>query len=138
MRKIKIAPNRNEVRVTDYEISTEWHNKPCYMGDFRELRAKYGDEWLADAFSTALAMSSYSRQAEAMLNAVLRIEGRMAHRSFYFVQYNGKVMGTYKSVRACLNLVNRKGWSHDTFNALYIVDNLGTTYSTINGQPLEY
>lgn len=55
----------------------------------------------------------------------------------YYVQYNGQYMAIYKSVKACLNLINRKGWKNDENNMLRIVDENGDEYDTINGIKFE-
>lgn len=46
-------------------------------------------------------------------------------------------MAVYKSVRACLNLINRKGWKNDAENLLYIFDEEGNEYNTITGELIE-
>lgn len=56
----------------------------------------------------------------------------------FFVDYNCKFIAMYKSVRACLNFINRKGLHDDFDNTLRIVDNNGDMYSTINGYKINY
>ena len=51
----------------------------------------------------------------------------------YFVDYNGKFIARYKSVKACLNFINRKGLTDDYNNSLSIVDDNGDMYDTITG-----
>ena len=55
----------------------------------------------------------------------------------YFVKYNGQYMAMYKSVKACLNLVNRKGWKNDEDNMLNIIDENGDEYDTVTGVFIE-
>ena len=56
----------------------------------------------------------------------------------FFVEYNCKFIASYKSVKACLNYINRKGLQDDFDNALRIVDNNGDMYNTISGNKLDY
>ena len=51
----------------------------------------------------------------------------------FWVEYNGKYVADYKSVRACLNFINRKKLQDDFNNTLRIVDNNGDEYNVING-----
>lgn len=55
----------------------------------------------------------------------------------YFVEYNAQYMAMYKSVKACLNLINRKGWKNNEDNMLRIVDENGDEYDTITGSFIE-
>lgn len=54
----------------------------------------------------------------------------------YFVYYNGKYIAEYKSVRACLNFINRKGLQDDYNNVLRIVNTDGDMYHTVLGTPI--
>jgi len=56
----------------------------------------------------------------------------------FWIWYNGKYMAGYKSVRACLNFINRKNLQDDYNNALQIVDNNGDCYNVINGNKIDY
>ena len=56
----------------------------------------------------------------------------------FWVGYNGKYIAKYKSVRACLNFIDRKNLHNDSFNLLCIVDNLGNEYSLKNGELIAY
>lgn len=56
----------------------------------------------------------------------------------FWVWYNGNYMAVYKSVRACLNFINRKKWQDDFNNTLRIVDNNGDMYNTISGNKINY
>ena len=51
----------------------------------------------------------------------------------FYVEYNAKFIAMYKSVRACLAFIDRKGLRDDFDNSLCIYDNLGNPYSWING-----
>lgn len=55
----------------------------------------------------------------------------------YFVMYNAQCMAMYKSVKACLNLINRKGWKNDEYNMLSIIDENGDEYDTNTGAFIE-
>ena len=55
----------------------------------------------------------------------------------YFVSYNAKFMAEYKSVKACLNFINRKGWKNDENNMLYIVDEDGEEYDSVTGETIQ-
>jgi len=54
----------------------------------------------------------------------------------FWVDYNGKYVADYKSVKACLNFISRKGLQDDYDNSLSIVDNNGDMYNWINGNKL--
>lgn len=55
---------------------------------------------------------------------------------WYWVDYNSKYVARYKSVNACINFINRKGYKDDSFNSLYIVDENGDIYSPKTGEML--
>lgn len=57
---------------------------------------------------------------------------------YYFVWYNGAFIAQYKSVRACLNLIDRKGLKNDYRNQLDIVDQNGDLYNVITGVKIKY
>lgn len=52
----------------------------------------------------------------------------------YFIQYNAQTMASYKSIRACLNHIERKGWKDDADNMLFIVDAEGNPYNPVTGK----
>lgn len=52
----------------------------------------------------------------------------------YFVEYNGKIMGIYKTLLGALKLIKRKGWQDDFDNSLWLVDNNGDSYNPLNGE----
>lgn len=55
---------------------------------------------------------------------------------YYYVEYNCKYIAIYKSVRACINFIDRKGLRDDADNMLNIVDSEGNMYNPINGNKL--
>lgn len=52
---------------------------------------------------------------------------------YYFVDYNAKFVAMYKSVRACLKYIERKGLRNDYDNVLRIFDKNGNEYNPTNG-----
>ncbi len=50
----------------------------------------------------------------------------------YFVEYNSRFIAMYKSIRACVNFITRKGLKNGYTNALRIYDENGDEY-TENG-----
>lgn len=57
---------------------------------------------------------------------------------YYFVWYNGAFIAQYKSVRACLNFIDRKGLKNDDRNQLDVVDQNGDLYNVISGVKIKY
>lgn len=57
---------------------------------------------------------------------------------YYFVWYNGAFIAQYKSVRACLNFIDRKKLQNDYKNLLEIVDQNGDLYNVITGIKIKY
>ena len=53
---------------------------------------------------------------------------------YYFVEYNSKVVGIYKTLLGALKLIKRKGYRSDFDNDLWLVDNNGVTYNPMNGE----
>lgn len=51
----------------------------------------------------------------------------------YFVEYNAKIMGVYKTLRGALNLCKRKPWQNDLDNVLLVYDSKGEMYNPITG-----
>lgn len=51
----------------------------------------------------------------------------------FFVEYNGKIMGSYKYLSGALNLIKRKPWKDDFDNTLWLYDNNGDHYSPFSG-----
>ena len=56
----------------------------------------------------------------------------------YFVEYNCKFVAMYKSVKACLNFISRKGYTNDIDNTVRIFDKSGNEYDTISGNLKKY
>lgn len=57
---------------------------------------------------------------------------------YYFVDYNCKFIAMYKSVKACLNLIERKGLKDDYDNILRIVDEQGEEYNPVTGRQIKH
>lgn len=55
---------------------------------------------------------------------------------WYFVEYNAKFIAQYKSIRACLNFIERKKLQDDADNILRIWDKEGNQYNWVNGKRL--
>lgn len=75
--EIKIAPDLEEIVVSDTAISTEWNGGICYKADLKAIRAKMGDSNLKTAFQTAIALSSKHWQVAEALNRYLHLKGHM-------------------------------------------------------------
>jgi len=54
----------------------------------------------------------------------------------FFVEYNCKFVAMYKSVKACLNFISRKGYVNDLDNTVRIFDKEGNEYNTITGKQI--
>lgn len=54
----------------------------------------------------------------------------------FWVEYNCEFIASYKSVRACLNFISRKGLKDGYYNMLRIFDNNGDMYHTITGNKI--
>ncbi len=74
---IKIAPDLNEIQVSDTEIHTEWNNGITYKASLADIRKKHGDEYLKQSFSTAIALCSKAWQVEQVLNRHFRKRGHI-------------------------------------------------------------
>ncbi len=74
---IKIAPDLNEIQVSDTEIHTEWNNGITYKASLADIRKKHGDEYLKQSFSTAIALCSKAWQVEQVLNRHFRRRGHI-------------------------------------------------------------
>ena len=51
----------------------------------------------------------------------------------YFVDYNGKIMGIYRTLNGALRMIRNKDFKDDTDNTLRLVDNNGDMYNPYNG-----
>lgn len=61
----------------------------------------------------------------------------MKKANYFWIEYNGKYIAEYKSVRACINFISRKSLFNDCDNVLDIVDNNGDFYNVITGEKLK-
>ena len=75
---IKIAPDQNEIQVSDTEIHTEWNNGITYKARLKDLRNFQGDEWLKECFRAAIALCSKSWQVEQVLNRHFHKRGHIS------------------------------------------------------------
>lgn len=55
---------------------------------------------------------------------------------FYFVDYNGEYIASYKTLHGCLNFIGRRGYQDDADNTLRIVDQYGNLYNPITGSEM--
>ena len=74
---IKIAPELDEVEVADDSIHTDWNGGIIYKAKLADIRKKYGDEYLKQSFSTAIALCSKLWQVEQVLNRHFRKRGHI-------------------------------------------------------------
>lgn len=74
---IKIAPELNEVEVADDSIHTDWNGGITYKASLADIRKKYGDEYLKQSFSTAIALCSKLWQVEQVLNRHFHKQGHI-------------------------------------------------------------
>jgi hypothetical protein len=65
------------------------------------------------------------------------IKSKIKMKKAFFVEYNAKFVAMYRSVKACLNFISRKGYVNDLDNLVRIFDNDGNEYHTINGNLIE-
>jgi hypothetical protein len=56
----------------------------------------------------------------------------------FFVEYNCKFMAMYKSVKACLKFISRKGYVNDLDNTVRIFYKDGNEYHPITGKQIKY
>lgn len=57
---------------------------------------------------------------------------------YYYVEYNCKIIAMYKSVKACIKFIDRKGLADDYENSLHIFDQTGDEYDTIFGNKIDH
>lgn len=65
---IKIAPDLNEIQVSDTAITTDWNGGITYKARLKSIRQLQGDEWLKECFRAAIALCSKPWQVEQALN----------------------------------------------------------------------
>lgn len=75
--KVQMAPESNEVEVTDDSIHTDWNGGITYKARLADIRKKYGDEYLKESFSTAIFLCSKPWQLEQVLNRHFRKRGHI-------------------------------------------------------------
>lgn len=75
--KVQMAPESNEVEVTNDSIHTDWNGGITYKARLADIRKKYGDEYLKQSFSTAIALCSKLWQVEQVLNRHFRKRGHI-------------------------------------------------------------
>lgn len=54
----------------------------------------------------------------------------------FYVEYNACYIAMYKSIRACLNFIKRRGLRDNEDNLLRIWDNTGVIYDPVNGRDI--
>lgn len=74
---IEIAPNIDNIEVSDNEINTPWNGGITYKADLKECRKMYGDEELKKAFQTYIALVCRPWQLELFMNHALKIEDKV-------------------------------------------------------------
>lgn len=77
---IKIAPDMDEVRITETSLTTDWNGGVSYevsKADMSYLRQMFTEYALKSALRQAIALSSKPWQAERLLNDYFRVEGRI-------------------------------------------------------------
>ena len=57
-------------------------------------------------------------------------------KTTFFVEYNCKFVAMYKSLKACINFISRKGYVNDLDNTVRIFDKDGNEYHSITGKQL--
>lgn len=72
---IKIAPDLDEVFVSDTSIWTKWNGGVEYCAALRPLRILHGDLYLMENFRTAIALCSKPWQVERLLNDFFHVNG---------------------------------------------------------------
>lgn len=73
---IKIAPDTEEIQVTEDRIHTDWNGGITYTAP--GLTSKYTEDFLKSAFQQAIALSSRLHQMEYLLNDYLGTEGKVS------------------------------------------------------------
>ena len=72
MGKIKIAPSTDEIRLSGDEVSTDF---PCKIIYRAEGLSKFKDNYVIEAFKTAIALASRKWQLERCLNDFFGLKG---------------------------------------------------------------
>ena len=56
----------------------------------------------------------------------------------YYVEYNAKFIGIYKTLRGALGFIKRKGLFDDEDNLLCLMDSNGELYDPMTGEKLTH
>lgn len=75
--EIKIAPNYEEIVISDNSLSTEWNGGIVYKANLKHLRKLHGDDYLIENFRTAIALCSKWWQVERLLNSFFHLKGKI-------------------------------------------------------------
>ena len=75
MKTIKIAPNSDEVEVTENSISTKFAGGITYTADGL---CNFKEDYLKEVFSSAIAMSSKIWQIGFLLDKTLNLKGNIS------------------------------------------------------------
>lgn len=77
---LQIAPRREQVRLTDTSITTDWNGGitfECVEAGMRALLWKYNPDYIRDVFSGAIAMSSKPWQVKELISRTLEVDGEI-------------------------------------------------------------
>jgi len=58
---------------------------------------------------------------------------KRAYDMTYYVDYNSKFIASYRSIKACLSFIKRKGLKDNYENSLKIIDLNGDIYHPVTG-----
>ena len=75
---IQIAPDLDEIIVTDTHIYTRWNGGISYKARLKPLRQFQGYEWLKECFRAAVALCSKYPQVEEVLNRHFKKRGHLS------------------------------------------------------------
>lgn len=56
---------------------------------------------------------------------------------WYYVEYNGKLVGAYKSTHTAIKRIAERGLKDDEFNCLSLSDSSGQYYNPDTGDPCD-
>lgn len=65
---------------------------------------------------------------------IMNKEGKMR----YFVEHNGKFVADYKTLKGCINYIDRKQYVDSWFESTRIFDQQGNEYNIITGARKRY
>lgn len=78
--KYQIAPKREEVKLTESAITTDWNGGitfECGEAGMRALLCKYNPDYIRDVFIGAIAMSSKRWQVKELISRTLEVDGEI-------------------------------------------------------------